>query len=156
MDRGRRARPAGPVRASDLAEMGACERRVRFDATFGRQRSSIQERAAARGTRAHGQFMRDARCLNGGVKTSEKKGKCFIATAVYGDGPETAVLRRLRDQILRRTTPGRWAIGAYYRSGPALCRLIGSGRWRRAAVRTVLRPAMSFARFVTRPDEDRR
>jgi hypothetical protein len=48
------------VWASELAEMGACERRVLFAARYGRRLSAAQAAAARRGVLAHAQFRRDA------------------------------------------------------------------------------------------------
>ena len=46
----------------------------------------------------------------------EKRGSCFVATAVYGDenAPEVCALRDFRDKTLRSYTLGRAFIRAYY------------------------------------------
>jgi hypothetical protein len=94
--------------------------------------------------------MRDALAANARVDTSERKGRCFVATAVYGEGPETRALRAFRDRVLRKSKAGRWAIGAYYRIGPAVCRLVGqSARWK-AILRILLKPAVALARLMNR------
>jgi hypothetical protein len=92
--------------------------------------------------------MLDALAANARVDTSEIKGRCFIATAVYGEGVETRTLRRFRDAVLRKTAPGRWTIGVYYRIGPSINRLLaGSARWR-AVIRLLLKPAVPLARLM--------
>jgi predicted RecB family nuclease len=60
MDRnGCRARRPDVVSASDLAEMGVCERRVLLEHRHGLRRTSAQETAMRRGLRAHERFHRD-------------------------------------------------------------------------------------------------
>lgn len=50
----------------------------------------------------------------------QEPGACFIATAALGpDAPELATFRRLRDEVLLRTAPGRWGVRGYYRWGAA-------------------------------------
>jgi len=53
-------------------------------------------------------------------------GGCFVATAVYGsyEHPAVLVLRRFRDDQLRRQAVGRIFIAAYYRFGPSLARFV--------------------------------
>jgi hypothetical protein len=61
------------VGASELAQMGVCERLVVFEHRYGRQRTAEQQRAAMRGLRAHKRFYRErhedlacrGRCLFG-------------------------------------------------------------------------------------------
>lgn len=52
-------RPRDSVSASELAEMGVCERRVLLAHRHGARRTSAQRRAMRRGLRAHEQFHRD-------------------------------------------------------------------------------------------------
>lgn len=50
-----------------------------------------------------------------------KKDLCFVATRVYGEThPNTVLLRKLRDQHLRYSLPGRIFIALYRRIGPAM------------------------------------
>jgi hypothetical protein len=56
---GRRARRPDVVGASELAEMGVCERRVLLAHRYGPRRTSTQQRAMQRGLRAHERFHRD-------------------------------------------------------------------------------------------------
>lgn len=51
------------------------------------------------------------------------KGPCFIATAVFEDEPwawELFILRRFRDEVLKRNSLGRAFVKFYYRNSPAL------------------------------------
>lgn len=132
------------VRASDLAEMAVCERRVLLAARLGERKSASQKRAAHRGIRAHTQFLRDAMSVNPRTETSERAAKCFIATAVYGEAPETCALRRFRDAVLKRTAAGRWAIATYYRLAPMVSRFLERSACGRAVVRILLKPACSM------------
>lgn len=55
------------------------------------------------------------------------RGKCFIATAVYRNdpyAPEVMLLRRYRDQKLRRTKPGRTLVYIYYQLSPPLAKIV--------------------------------
>lgn len=52
----------------------------------------------------------------------KKKEGCYIATVVYGsyDAPEVRVLRRFREERLKKAAAGRWFIRTYYRLSPPL------------------------------------
>jgi hypothetical protein len=56
----------------------------------------------------------------------DSSGGCFIATAVYQSpiAPEVLVFRRYRDEVLRRSAPGRIGINLYYRLSPPLSSFI--------------------------------
>lgn len=57
-------------------------------------------------------------------ESSPPKEGCYIATAVYGsyDAPEVVVLRRFRDNVLKRNIFGRMFIRIYYTLSPSLAR----------------------------------
>ncbi|MCR5846049.1 MAG: hypothetical protein K6G78_05710 [bacterium] len=63
--------------------------------------------------------------------SNEKKGGCYVATAVYGsyDCPEVWVLRRYRDYVLQPTWYGKLFISLYYAISPHLVKLFGNARW---------------------------
>ena len=107
------------VSASELAQLGYCERVAHFDWRYGARRSHEQLRAQDRGNAAHDQFYKDSVAI---ARASERKGRCFVATLALGECAETSALRAFRDLYLRRSDVGRWCIGAYYRFSPALCR----------------------------------
>jgi hypothetical protein len=151
--RRRNAAGADYVSASDLAQMGVCERRVVLAARLGERRTAQQLAAAARGTRAHRRFLRAALRRDAGVQTSEPKGACFIATAVYGQGHETEVLRSFRDRVLRSCRAGRWLIGAYYRLSPALAHWLLLHPLAAATVRVALRPVVRSALWFVKAVE---
>jgi hypothetical protein len=52
------------------------------------------------------------------------KGRCFVATAVYGDAshPDVMLLRAFRDSVLRCSIGGRLFIQCYEQIGPHLAR----------------------------------
>lgn len=113
------------VSASELAQMGACERLVLFEARYGKRESRYQQEAIERGRREHGKFFRDGLRLQSDVQTSLSKPWCFCASLVWGpEAPETDLLRRFRDRILRRAAAGRCLIRFYYRTAPDLCRCL--------------------------------
>lgn len=62
---------------------------------------------------------------------NQRRGGCYIATAVYGsyDCPEVWVLRRYRDYKLRKTIFGRVFIKTYYSISPILVKLFGKTKW---------------------------
>ena len=64
----------------------------------------------------------------GEVTKGQKKGGCYVATAVYGsyDCPQVRVLRRWRDNRLASMAIGRQFIRLYYRVSPVVVQAIGS------------------------------
>jgi len=109
------------VSASELAQLGYCERVAHFDWRYGAKRSPEQLVARDRGNAAHDQFYKDSLAI---ARASERKGRCFVATLALGECAETNALRAFRDLCLRRTAPGRWFIGMYYLLGPSACDLL--------------------------------
>ncbi len=134
MNRKRLQKKSKAVSASELAQMGVCERLVVFEHRHGKRSTDIQREAIRRGLQEHGRFYRD------GVRVSEKKGRCYLATLTFGSGPETAALRMFRDRVLRPNAMGRWLIWLYYRTAPAICAILARYRWLQPIVRTALRP----------------
>ncbi len=69
---------------------------------------------------------------------------CFIATAAWGrpDAPEVAALRQLRDEVLVKSAAGQQLIALYNRVSPQAARYIAARPALRAAVRSVLAPAV--------------
>lgn len=139
---GRRRKTKGAVGASALSQMGVCERLVVFEHFEGKRPTPAQRAALQRGQQAHRQFAAE------GGSEAARRGRCFIATHVFGEGPETQVLRRFRDRYLRPTRAGRSLILAYYRSAPALCRAMQRWPMARSAVRAVIKPLVWFATWL--------
>ncbi len=136
----RRRKEVASVTASQLAQMGICERLVVFEHRHGKRPSAQQRAALERGLRAHADFARSAGGRGG------RAGRCFIATHVFGDvAPETVVLRAFRDRVLRPSAVGRSVIVHYYRVAPAICRLFDRWPLARIPARVVLR---AVARMV--------
>ncbi|GMV76056.1 MAG: hypothetical protein AMXMBFR78_30060 [Rubrivivax sp.] len=137
MARRRKAKDA--VSASALAQMGVCERLVVFEHHEGKRPTPAQKAALQRGLRAHRQFASE------GASEAARRGRCFIATYVFGEGSETEALRRLRDRVLRPTRAGRRLILAYYRLAPTVCRAMERWPMTRSAVRVVIKPLVWLA-----------
>jgi hypothetical protein len=78
--------------------------------------------------RAHAVFLEESRRI---AAASATKGRCFVATLALGECDDTRALRAFRDLYLRRSACGRWLVGTYYRTSPALC------GWLEARPRTV-------------------
>lgn len=137
MRRRRKAKRA--VSASALSQMGVCERLVVFEHFEGKRPTPAQRVALQRGLRAHRQFASE------GASEAARRGRCFIATHVFGEGPETQVLRRFRDRYLRPTRAGRRLILAYYQLAPTVCRAMEWWPMTRSAARAAIRPLVWFA-----------
>lgn len=137
MRRRRKAKRA--VSASALSQMGVCERLVVFEHFEGKRPTPEQRVALQRGLRAHRQFASE------GETKAARRGRCFIATHVFGEGPETQVLRRFRDRYLRPTHAGRCLILAYYRLAPTVCRAMQRWPVTRSAAKAAIRPLIWFA-----------
>ena len=143
-DRRSKKRKLKTVSASELAQMGVCERLVMFEHHHGKRSTAIQRAAIRRGVREHDRFYRD------GIRAANWKGRCYIARLVFGEGPETAALRRFRDRILRPHASGRRLIGLYYRTAPALCEVLQRKSWLQPIVRTILKPLVWLAKRSVR------
>lgn len=136
------------VSASELAQLGYCERLVHLDWHHGPKRSQAQVAAQERGNLAHEQFYKDSMEV---ARASQTKGKCFVATMALGECQETRALRAFRDLHLRRCAVGRWCIGVYYRFSPALCGALEKRPVALAIVRAlVVAAARAAAQLVDR------
>lgn len=143
-DRRSKERKSKTVSASELAQMGVCERLVIFERRHGRRSNLVQCAATRRGLREHERFYRD------GIRSANRKGRCYIATLVFGEGPETVALRRFRDCILRAHASGRSLIGMYCRTAPAICDVLQTKPWLQFLVRTILKPVAWVAKRSVR------
>ena len=142
--------------ASELAQMGACERFVFFEAKYGKRASRCQQEAIKRGRTEHAKFFRDGVRSQSDAQTSLSKPWCFCASLAWGpDAPETDLLRRFRDQILRRTAAGRSLIRGYYRAAPGLCRGLDGHRKLIRALRLGLMPALWIAEAALAIQDER-
>ncbi|MEW5835666.1 MAG: CFI-box-CTERM domain-containing protein [Pseudomonadota bacterium] len=128
------------ISASALSQMGVCERLVVFEHHEGKRPTSAQKSALQRGLRAHREFASE------GAPDAVRRGRCFIATHVFGEGPETQVLRRFRDRLLRPTRAGRSLILAYYRLAPTVCRVMERWPVTRSVVRVAIGPVVWCAK----------
>jgi hypothetical protein len=134
MKRKSRKKKAKAVSASELAQMGVCERMVVFEHRYGKRSTPIQRTAIRRGLKEHDRFYRD------GIRITDKKRRCYIATLTLSPSSETTALRMFRDRILRPNTIGRWLIVMYYRTAPAICDVLERHPWLQPVARAILRP----------------
>jgi uncharacterized repeat protein (TIGR01451 family) len=69
-------------------------------------------------------------------------GGCFIATAAYGSylDPHVRSLRRFRDEILKRSRPGRALVAWYYDVSPPVAQYIEERETLRTLIRMALTP----------------
>ena len=110
--------------------------RLRAPGRYGKRCLPEQRAAIERGRREHERFYREGRIA------SASPGRCFIATMVFGEGPETQTLRAFRDQVLRRGPTGRRLIATYYRVAPGACRTLERLLWAHSVLRIALRPVV--------------
>ena len=127
------------VSASELAQMGVCERLVLFEHQRCERHTAQQLQDLARGRDAHERFHQQGQIEGAG------RGRCFVATLVFGDSPETQVLRDFRDKVMRPTASGRRLIVAYYRVAPTVCRLLMQRPGAIHVVRCILHPVVWLA-----------
>jgi hypothetical protein len=133
------AKKMASVSASELAQMGVCERLVVFEHRYGKRRSREQREAMRRGVDEHERFYRE------GIDASARRGRCYIATLVFGASRETAILRQFREQILRPSCYGRWVIKVYYQTAPTICRCLEHRSLLQRIVREALHPIVWLA-----------
>lgn len=146
---GWRNRNRRAVSASELAQMGACERQVYFEHKYGKRTTAEQRSAIARGNREHARFFKEAARAGPQLQSSQGKPWCFIASAVFGPTAiETRTLRLFRDQVLRPTRLGRIAIRFYYRVTPTICPWLLKTKWATRIVRCMLLRLVKLARLV--------
>lgn len=78
----------------------------------------------------------------------DKKGGCFIATAVYNsyEAPEVLVLRKFRDDILLRSTIGQIFVKLYYTFSPPIAKFLSN----KSNVKVILRKNIlsPFVRYL--------
>lgn len=135
---GRRRKTKDAVSASALSQMGVCERLVVFEHLHGKRPTPGQKAALNRGLQAHRKFASE------GASEAAPRGRCFIATYVFGEGTETQVLRRFRDRYLRPTSAGRRLILIYYRAAPTVCQAMERRPWLQRVVRKALLPLVGL------------
>lgn len=82
-----------------------------------------------------------------GEIASTDSSKCFIATAACGSesAPDVIVLRRFRDEVLRRNCAGRAFISAYELCAPMPARIIADSPVLRVLTRKLIVDPASFA-----------
>ena len=111
------------VTASEMADMGKCERLVVLDSIHGKQYSTLTEELRQDGKEEHRRHHVEVqRYAEPGGRYDER---CFIATAVYGHGAwQTELLRKWRDDVLLPNPLGRVATRIYYIISPAVIDLM--------------------------------
>lgn len=126
--------------------MGVCERLVLFEAIYGKRATRCQREAIERGRAEHARFFRTGVRSQPQTQTSLAKPWCFCASLAWGpEAHETAMLRRFRDQVLRRSAMGRRLIRLYYRTAPWLCRRLAGHALLIRVLREALMPVLWLA-----------
>lgn len=116
--------------------MGVCERLVVFEQRYGKRFTLEQKGAMRRGQRVHEWFCRD------GQIDSAREGRCSVAAIVFGEVPETMVLRNLRDRVMRRWPGGRWLTAILERLALLISHTPDRSSLGRSIVRAILRPVV--------------
>jgi hypothetical protein len=77
---------------------------------------------------------------------------CFVATAAYGSAMANDVdmLRRFRDNLLKRSVLGELAVEAYYTFGPPVAGVVGESDLLRTTARDLLGPLIERVRGLRR------
>ena len=86
----------------------------------------------------------------GDINHDNNTDACYIATCVYGsyDCPEVLVLRRYRDNVLKRTIYGRIFIRIYYAVSPHIVRIFGRFNWFHSIFKSILNRIISRIEFL--------
>lgn len=138
----RRKGPRDEVSATELAEMGFCEKRVQLAYIYGEQVTPGQRQAMVRGQEAHRRYLEE-----GLAATSDRR--CFVATFVFGpEARETQVLRAYRDTVPLHRRWGRALVEAYYRIAPAGCRVMERSPATVVGVRSLLHIVVAWCEKV--------
>lgn len=106
------------VCASDLAQMGYCERLMVFEHLYGSRRTAGQQRARARGLVEHEQFYGEGRAASAQTARTGR-------TCVFGEAWQT--------EAVRPSAWGRRVIRLYYRGAPCICVVLR--RWLLSQIR---------------------
>lgn len=107
------------VSASELAQMGVCERLVVFEHQHGRRRTAYQQRAIERGLAAHGKLYRD-RHLD-----SVRRVRSRIALCLFGGEMDTSTLWQVRRRPTFPLADGRRLIAIWCRTARVILRWLG-------------------------------
>lgn len=121
------ARPArNSISATQLSELAICQTMVQLNQRrHAPAPSAERQQRLERGTEMHARSEQAAIDASNAqsMPPSNRKGACFIATAVYGPAhSNTAYLRLWRDRALRPSHIGRTLIHLYYKASPPLAR----------------------------------
>lgn len=144
------------VNASELSQMGACERLVYFEAKYGKRPSHSQKEAIKRGRQEHDKFFREGTRVHPNLQTSLDKPWCFIANAIFGPAAdETQTLRLFRDRVMRKSVFGRATVRMYYRISPGICNWLLGKPISTAVVRFSMKPVVMIAGILLKKRTNR-
>ncbi len=115
------------VSASEIAQMGRCERLVAFEHLHGKRRTKGRQHGLQRGLLAHEQFEREG--LEARAADAQRQARHSVATLVFGEASwQTRVLHQFRQG--ETIGLGLWGLGLirfYSHAAPAIC--AGLRRW---------------------------
>lgn len=97
------------VSASELAQLGYCERVAHFDWRYGARRSHEQLRAQDRGNAAHDQFYKDSLAI---ARESERKGRCFVVRLPPKFGVHSSARRMSGEEQRNERSTQPWEVHA--------------------------------------------
>lgn len=121
------------VSASELAQMGVCERLVVFEHQHGRRRTAYQQQAIERGLAAHGKLYRD-RHLD-----SVRRGRSRIAQCFFCGEMDTSTLRQVRRRPTFPSADGRRLSAIWCQTARVIHRWLGKAFRLRSGINFCLR-----------------
>lgn len=121
------------VSASELAQMGVCERLVVFEHQYGRRRTAYQHRAIERGLAAHEKLYRD-RHLD-----SVRRSRSHIALCLFGEKMNTSTSRPVLRWPTFPLADGRKLIAIWCQTVRAIRRWFGNAFRMRSGITICLR-----------------
>lgn len=99
-----------PLSATELAEMGLCEKRVQLRHRLGVRQLKEQEARTAHGLREHRRYFEEGAAA---TRSAGFGGRCLIVSRIFGDTAwQTNALRRSRDGVLLTKSWGRQVVRA--------------------------------------------
>lgn len=140
----RKTREKHPVSASELAQMGVCERRIVFEHRLGKRNPVSQRAARQRGVIEHARFYEEA------VDASHSPWRCEVAPRGGGGGLKDTARRLLRDRGCRLTMRVRGWRGVYGWAASAIRALLVRHAWLQPLARTPFKPVAWLAGYVLR------
>ena len=119
--RGNRSSAGLQVSASELAQMGRCEKLVLFEHLHENRCTVVQQQARERGLVEHEAFYREGLMV---FAQSDRKKRRFIDSRVFGESSQAGMLRRRMYGTMHPENWGRRLIWLGSRVVPSICEVL--------------------------------